>query len=48
MHEIPNFPYPSLHAPEQSPKVQQATGQQAALKAAPAKAKESQSAKSRD
>ncbi len=48
MHEIPNFPYPSLQAPEQSPKAQQAPGQQAELKASPVKAKDSQSAKSRN
>ncbi|MDY7561111.1 hypothetical protein QN382_16925 [Pseudomonas sp. 10B1] len=48
MHEIPNFPYPSLHEPQQPPKAQQAPGRPAELKANPVKAKESQSAKSRD
>jgi hypothetical protein len=48
MHEIPNFPYPSLHAPEQTPKAPQQSGQQAAMKASPGKTEERQSAKRPD
>jgi hypothetical protein len=33
MHEIPNFPFPSLHQPAQTTKAQQEPGENAALKA---------------
>ncbi len=48
MHEIPNFPFPSLHAPEQSPKAPQQSGQPAAMKASPGKTEERQGTKRPD
>lgn len=48
MHEIPNFPYPSLHEPEQTTTAQQERGQQAELKASTSKPEDSRSGKSQD
>lgn len=48
MHEIPNFPFPSLHKPEQTPSAHQEPGQKTELKASPAKTRDSDSAKRKD
>jgi len=47
MHEIPNFPYPSLKEPEQST-AQKEPGEHIELKASPTKTEDSRSTKSKD
>lgn len=45
MHEIPNFPFPSLPEPEPTPSAHQEPNKKTVLKASPAKTEDSHSVK---
>jgi hypothetical protein len=45
MHEIPNFPFPSLPEPEPTPSAHQEQNKKTELKASPAKTEDSRSVK---